>query len=338
MIKFAEDEEDVKKDINFLSSRLESSDLKKRYKDALKTIQTLSRELEAVNAMKQVDDNYVVIERGKRSSEATPVILASDWHIEEIIKPETVNGLNEFNLKIAEMRVDYFFANSVKLIKLFQKDVKINNVILWLGGDFFSGSIHEELMENTSLRPIEAIMKVQEFLIGGIKHLLTKTNCRLIIPCSVGNHSRVTNKTHISTEHGNSLEYYMYHNLSKYFSKEKRVEILVSNGYHLYLKVYDYQLRFHHGHQMKYLGGVSGLSLPALKAIAQWDKGKRADFDFFGHFHNFQRHGKFISNGSLIGYNAYALSLKATYEPPTQIFTLIDKEHGLTVNCPIFLR
>lgn len=129
----------------------------------------------------------------------------------------------------------------------------------------------------------------------------------------------------------------MYNNLANIFADNQRVKFLISDGYHLYVKIFDYTLRFHHGHQMKYLGGVSGLSLPALKAIAQWDKGIKADFDFFGHFHNFQRHSKFISNGSLIGYNAYALSLKATYEQPNQIFALIDKKHGLTVTCPIFL-
>ena len=42
-------------------------------------------------------------------------------------------------------------------------------------------------------------------------------------------------------------------------------------------------------------------------------------------------------NGSLIGYNAYALSIKASFEPPTQTYFLLDKKRGRTMTAPIYL-
>jgi hypothetical protein len=42
-------------------------------------------------------------------------------------------------------------------------------------------------------------------------------------------------------------------------------------------------------------------------------------------------------NGSLVGYNAFALSIKAGFEPPKQAFFLIDKSVGKTVVTPIIL-
>jgi hypothetical protein len=39
------------------------------------------------------------------------VILASDWHIEETIDPETINYLNEYNPKIAKQRAEKFWNN-----------------------------------------------------------------------------------------------------------------------------------------------------------------------------------------------------------------------------------
>jgi hypothetical protein len=42
-------------------------------------------------------------------------------------------------------------------------------------------------------------------------------------------------------------------------------------------------------------------------------------------------------NGSLIGYNAYALAIKASPEPPVQAFFLIDSRFGKTVVCPVIL-
>ena len=54
-----------------------------------------------------------------------------------------------------------------------------------------------------------------------------------------------------------------------------------------------------------------------------------------GHFHQLIHDSAFVSNGSLVGYNPYALSIKAEYEKPAQSFFLIDKKRGKTVTTPI---
>jgi hypothetical protein len=69
------------------------------------------------------------------------------------------------------------------------------------------------------------------------------------------------------------------------------------------LQIYDVTVRFHHGHSIRYAGGVGGIYIPTNKAIAQWNKGRHADLDVFGHFHQLRDGGNFICNGSLIGYN-----------------------------------
>lgn len=329
---------DVKKDISFLSSKLESGDLKKRYKASLEVIQALSKEVEAIHEIRQSEDSYTIVEAKLAQSEATAIILASDWHIEELVNPKTINGLNTFNLRIAEKRADSFFVNSVKLVKGFQRDIKIKTIILWLGGDFISNNIHEELLENTCLKPIEAIKKVQSIITAGIKYLLEKTDCNLVIPCNSGNHARITKKIHISGEEGNSLENYMYCNLASLFQSEPRVKFIIGSGSQIYLSIYKYKIRFLHGTHIRYQGGVGGLTIPANKAIASWNRAIKADYTCFGHLHTRLDGGNFLANGSLIGYNAYALSIKASYEPPSQTFFLLDKLRGKSIVAPIFLE
>ena len=80
---------------------------------------------------------------------------------------------------------------------------------------------------------------------------------------------------------------------------------------------------------------MGGIFIPANKAIAQWNKVQWADLDVFGHFHQMKDGGNFVSNGSLIGFNAYALSIKADYEHPKQAFFLIDRKRGRTITAPI---
>jgi len=44
------------------------------------------------------------------------------------------------------------------------------------------------------------------------------------------------------------------------------------------------------------------------------DKARHADLDVFGHFHQLKNLGNWVCNGSIIGYNAFALRIKADYE------------------------
>jgi len=188
------------------------------------------------------------------------------------------------------------------------------------------------------LRPIEAIIEAQRLIIAGINTLLENTDCEIVIPCSVGNHSRINARQRHATEAGNSLEWYMYHNIALYFKDEKRITMLISKGYHNYLDVYGKLIRFHHGHGIRYYGGVGGIYIPVNKAIAQWNKGRRADLEILAHYHQLKDGGDFICNGSLIGYNAFALSIKADYEPPRQAFFIIHSTKGRLGYKPIFVE
>lgn len=315
--------------------------MKNTDKPNIKTLQDenerLTKELQAISHIKEeVPKEWRIIKQESRS-EVTPVAVASDWHIDEVVDPETVNDLNEFDPKIAEQRAMKFFENVVKLYEISAVKSEIHGMVLALLGDFISSNIHQELLENTALLPIEAIMEAQKFLYNGIKFLLENTQGTLTIPCSIGNHSRITEKTHKSTAAGNSLETYMYHNLAQLFANEERVRFIIGKAYHTYLQVYNKTLRFSHGDNVRYYGGVGGIYIPVNKAIAQWNKAKHADYEIFGHWHTAKDGGNFISNGSLIGYNAFASSIKADFEQPKQQFFLIHPRHGKTIVAPIHL-
>jgi hypothetical protein len=268
--------------------------------------------------------------------EATAIVLASDWHTEEEVRAESIDGLNEFNLKIAEQRISKFFVSVAKLVQTKQQSITVKTLVLALLGDFITGNIHEEI--DTLLDPAEAIINVQNQIASGIEYLLENTNVELIIPCHSGNHGRATKTIHQGNEHANSFEYLMYHTLANYFHGQKRVKFLIAKGYHSYLDIAGYKIRFSHGHNIKYGGGVGGIYISGNKAIAQWNKSRPVDLDCWGHFHQLRFTGNMICNGSLIGYNAYALSIKADFEKPKQAFFLVN--HGrkeITDLCPVWL-
>ena len=294
-----------------------------------------------IEAMKVVgDDNSYTLPDGKgqKSDGVTGVIMLGDWHVAETVHGANVNGMNEFNLTIAESRIETLFHNAVRLITLFQESSQMKDVVLALLGDLINGQLREEAMENNSLRPMEEMLWVKKHLRAGIQFILDNTNVNLIIPCHSGNHARVTKKIHWSTEAGNSLEYAMYHVLASDFEGNKRVKFIIPTSYHSYVDIHGFVIRFHHGHSIKYGGGIGGIFIPAFKAVSQWQKARHADLDCFQHFHQSKDGGNFVCGGSLIGYNEYAVSIKADFEKPKQTFFLVDharKEKTVTTN--IFL-
>jgi hypothetical protein len=117
----------------------------------------------------------------------------------------------------------------------------------------------------------------QEHIVSGIEFLLANSKYNFIVPCHSGNHARTTKQTYFSSENGHSLEYLMYLHLAAYFRGESRVKFIIPEGYHSYLKVYDQTLRFHHGHAVKYGGGVGGIFIPAYKAISAVEQSTRRE-------------------------------------------------------------
>jgi hypothetical protein len=328
----------VETDLRVRRQGTELSSLRDKYTEALHTIERQAAQLSISSALKSgLDTCTIVPKHGQGTSEGTAVLVASDWHIEEVVGAE-VGGLNRFDPEIAKARADRFFQSSLRLIRLLQQDIQIHTVVLALLGDFITGDIHgAENAELNDLLPTHAIVTAQNMLISGVEFLLTHTTAKFVIPCHSGNHSRTTMKTRFSAENGHSLEYLLYLHLAAYFRSEPRVTFLVADGPHSYLDVYGQTIRFQHGHMIKYGGGVGGIFIPANKAVAMWNRARHADLDVFGHFHQLVDGGNFLCNGSLIGYNGFALSIKASFEPPRQLLFLLDKKRGRTCSWPILL-
>jgi hypothetical protein len=325
----------VTQDISNTRATKEYSVTKKKYKLLIAE----NEELQAlVDVVKQTADisTYTLSKKDIGRGQATAICLASDWHSEEHVDPETVNGLNEFNLDVSDARIDAFFQNVVRLLEAKKKSIAIETLVLYLLGDFISGSIHDELAESNLLPPADALIRVQNKIASGIEYILAHTDVTIIAPCHSGNHARMTKEHRFSTEKGNSLEYIMYHNLANYFRGEKRVKFLISGGYLAYLDIAGFTIRSHHGHQCKFSGGVGGLYIPAFKKIAQFNKGRWADLDVFAHFHQLVHAGSFVCNGSIIGPSAYSLGFG--FERPKQAFFLVNHERKeVTDFCPVWV-
>lgn len=312
----------------------------RKYKLLLKEHDRVLSELEALTtvASGDVDKFSIKPSKSKDKGEGVPCLIWSDWHIEERVDPRTISGKNEYTLDIARRRAERIVQSSLKLIERSAQQVEVSDVAIFALGDFITGNIHDECVENAQLQPVRATILAQSLLESNIDFLLENTNYTYTVYCKPGNHSRITKQVHISTEMDNSLELALYVGMMKRYEHNPRVRFHIEPSYYSIIDILGVRVRFHHGHAISFGGGVGGLHIPLRKAIKSWNETEKADVDFMGHYHSFLEHATFryIVNGSLIGYNAYAERIKAVLEEPIQGYCLIDKKYGIRSLEPVF--
>lgn len=261
--------------------------------------------------------------------EATAWALLSDLHVETMVRPESTPTGNAFCLSIAEFRLQRTFRAIAWALKTHADAFRIRNLILWFGGDWITNHLHPENVETAQLGPVSAILWVQARIIAGMRALLAEfPELTLLCPASVGNHGRTTDKMRAATACEHSWEWLIYNAIAAEFRDEPRVKVHAPNSSHTFMKAFDFDLHFHHGHDVRYNGGSGGITIPLNKAVDAWNRASSCHYHFFGHFHNYCDLGRFTVNGSLIGYDPYALQIKAPPEPPVQAFGLLDSKRG----------
>lgn len=263
--------------------------------------------------------------------EAVAVLLLSDLHLEEVVRPETVNGLNEFNPKIAEKRLQSVIERFLLIGEhQFRSLSKVDELLVWLGGDLISGYIHDELVEQNAMSPLRACIFAEGLLEKCLRTILERGNYqRIRIVCSDGNHDRTTHKVRAATRADNAYSMLVYEHLRGRLAECKTIDWSIAKGQFVYVDVLGHKVRFTHGDTVKYGGGVGGISVPLNKAVKRWDELIKADLTCLGHFHNWNwsEPGKWIINGCLPGTTPYGLNFGGN--EPCQTALLITKKHGV---------
>lgn len=316
--------------VNRLKSQLKIE--KDKLKIADQELEAAQARYELYTALGDVEGRGFNFERRRQTGRATAIVVLTDWHVEETINPETISGKNEYSLKIASKRIKRCCEKIPELLAASRTMSDIREMVVALLGDFMTGYIHEELLEQNSLSPVETLLFLRDHITEAIQFLLRECDVKqIVIPTAFGNHGRTTVKRRISTGYANSYEWLLYNFLAKDFADEKRVVWKIGKGAHNLLDVQGKIIRFSHGDDFKFYGGVGGLNIPVNKAISQWDKTEPASLDIFGHWHQHQVSRKFICSNCLIGYSPYARAIKAEFSEPSQTYLVIDKNRPTPV-------
>ena len=270
------------------------------------------------NVPTEIPDWTLNIKKATKSSPGVPTLLCSDWHWGEIVSPEQIGGVNKFNPRIARERVQSLVSTTIDL--LFNHMVKPNypGLVLALGGDMFSGDIHEELVESNAQSTLESVRDLKGSLIWMIDSFLTKFD-NIFIPCVAGNHGRMTKKYRAKDMVYTNFDWHLYNLLYDHYNPIKknkdgslpmsderainpRVKFLIGDGSDVQYKIYNHIYNFTHGNQFRGGDGQIGHKGPVIrgdrkKRVRQSQVGQSYDTILHGHFHSLSLERDIIGNG-----------------------------------------
>lgn len=285
--------------------------------------------------------NWLVNTNKLGHSAGIPSIFLSDFHWGEVVDPSQINNVNQYNLEIAKKRVQALVEKTIDLLDNHIVSDKYPGIVMPVGGDMFSGDIHEELSASNE----EDMMVLFSDLFGVMSWVIEQFADhfgKIFIPWVAGNHSRTTKKVMAKGFNFTNFDFLLGLQLAKYFEKNKNVTFFIPNGSDAMFRIYNHTYLLTHGNQFRGGDGVIG----AIGPVIRGDMRKRTrnnqikmeyDTMLIGHFHQLMMLDRVIVNGSLKGYDEYAYTSNFPYEPPRQGLWITHPDLGITFSMPVLV-
>lgn len=266
--------------------------------------------------------------------------MLTDTHFDERVDPEEVGGLNKYDRRIAEMRLQRFVEQVIRLARDYIKGIEYAGLALFMGGDIFSGNIHEELKETNEDVLLASLVHWIEPLVAALR-LLKAEFGNLYVACTIGNHGRTTRKPRAKHRAEDNIEWALWRIIAREMAREG-VHFTIPTSMDTRVQVLNTRYVLTHGDQFKGGTGISGIWTPLMlgkhrKTVREMAAGQDFDMLLLGHFHQLIFGQGFIVGGALKGYDEYAYSLNLPPEPPQQAFWVTDPVHGVTVRAPVLV-
>jgi hypothetical protein len=322
---------------------LSKGDVEKRLDDEKKASVALEKEIRLLTSFAERTGPPGWLTKRPRSKtrhHGTPWLMLSDLHLDEVVYPEQVMGMNAYNREIALARLNKTAHNFVEVTQDYWAGVVYDGTVIVLGGDIFSGDIHEELKETNE----DTMLGSVDYWIDPLADVISlaaDTFGRVHVPVVPGNHGRTTRRPRAKFRARDNFDWFVGAQLARTFRNDKRITFDLSDSADCLVPSYGHRVMVTHGDQASGGQGIGGIWPPLMRLDARKRQRQEAvkqgyELLVMGHWHTLTFGPSFIVNGAMKGYDEYAFTQNFGFEPPSQAAWLMTPEHGKTWTAPIF--
>lgn len=281
-----------------------------------------------------------VAAKSKKKHTATLGLVITDTHLDEVVNPDEVGGLNAYNREIAGQRLERAFTGAVKVARDYLSGITIDGAVVLWGGDIVSGEIHAELVESNEARTVETLVHWLEPLAAGVD-LLAREFGRVHNVGVPGNHGRTSKKPRYKGRAAENMDSLLYHLLARQHADRDDVTWQVSKALYADVDIRGQHVRLEHGDEAKGGTGIASAMSPLFllhhRRTRQYAAADRQlDLLVCGHFHSRYTAPGILTAGTLKGQDEYAAGRGFAFQEPSQELLLFG-ERGLIGNLPIWV-
>lgn len=319
----------------------------KRQLDEARELRTENHELrQRLHALEQIDSiipsspPWLIKPSNKGIHHGIPTLMLSDLHFDEVVDPDEVEGVNEYNRAIALRRLKRVLAGTIEVVRVHFAGIRVDGFNLFLGGDLLSGNIHEELEQTNEDTVVGGVDYWADHLVGFISGLVEEFG-KLHIAVVVGNHGRNTRKPRAKNRVRDNFDWLLCRLVARELKNDSRITWQIPESADTLVTIYNTKFRLTHGDQFRGGSGISGMMAPLMlgsyrKTMRQSTIGKPHDWLVMGHHHSYFSGKGIIVNNTLKGYDEYAYVSNFPYSAPSQAFWITTPERGMTFPCEIW--
>jgi len=271
------------------------------------------------------------------------VMHVSDEHADQIVHPDSVNGLENYNFQVALRRAENYVSSVLKFTQKTLKNYKFPTLWMLCYGDHVNGAIHkgtERSAYRNDFANAIAVGQMHALMVRDLSPYFERVIC-VYVP---GNHGRQSTEKDYDNALRN-LDYLVAETNSAYCRDIPNVEFLVPNAHSVNVDIEGHTFNISHGDDITGSSGIPWYGIERrnrrLQAVHGYH-GKNIRYKVMGHWHNAinlsDPVGETIVNGSWKATDAYLYNKFGGFNEPVQWLHGVNQSRGITWRLPIHLR
>jgi transcriptional regulator with XRE-family HTH domain len=272
----------------------------------------------------------------------TLVLLLSDSHCDQVITPEEVDGLEDFDFPVAARRAEVLVEELLKFAMVSLKNFRFKKLCILGLGDYTSGQIHgahqRSYFGDQFTNDLAIAQLFSQMFVELAAHFET-----VEVLSVVGNHGRLTEKIEFHKESVAANHDTLIMKIAEvHCAAIKNIKFEFPAGLSTIKEIEGFNFFCHHGHGKKGSGETWARAKRKSQTIVPLHKGA-VHYFVSGHFHTegivtVSGGACMIGNGAWPGCDQYSYQNIDEAGTPSQTIFGVHKRNGVTWRLPLQLR
>ena len=328
------------------NTRQERNLLKRQLKAATKRTAVVDSVVEQltpiIKPLKAVKPVKVKAPKGAKVIDETLVLMLSDNHADQVVTPEEVDGLEDYNFPISARRHEVLVEEMLEWCKNSLSNFQFKKLVIFGLGDYTSGEIHGAVNRSYFRDQFTNDLAIAQLFAQMFREL--SAHFEGIEDVNItGNHGRLTDKIEFTKEAVAANHDTLIMKIAEIHCQElDNITFEFPSGLSTVKEVEGWNFFLHHGHGKKGSGETWARAKRKSQTIVPLHRGA-VHYFCSGHFHTegqVQVSGgaTMLGNGAFLACDQYSYQNIDEAGEPSQTIFGVHKNNGVTWRLPIKLR